>query len=555
MAKVRIPFIVFVLLFVTSVSMFLTQAYYLTEFRIATENTSPTRISESSYIIEDTTFTSSVSLSSYPSITIRNCIVNYSGIVGIFSISNTDEIVFENNTFIDTDSIDLTTSNKNVRIIGNRFIRMQSDPCLLSITSQSLDLSMNSFLNSFGVYVKFASASVYNNIITAGPLASSPLGQSQVYLDGLSSSLVYDNTFYFEKDTPLLVMKNSSNARVYGNTFYDSSSMDRTNPQLLIIQNTNGSIEVNNNYFNTSYIVDIEKEGGGKLSIDVNKVISFRENFYADYKKQNIISNEIDGHWDTPYIVWKNDTAEITDTYPFSSIPPVSFSITDKTGGLYRIRVSSPYNLPNRTYSVYINGSLVKEGLWMPFSGIDTTGEFEYDVGLSKGEIEIVFRNGFGAYSFSDKFNYIAPNPNDFKYPVISHPDDITYKYGTNGHYIVWGTIEDNPYLYEIRINGTSLGKFEWNTSIIRFSVDGFDIGEYRIEIFFIDMGFNIVSDEVIVTVYTDYFPHPSLTITWTALESVFAAIGGLGIVAFIIKEQKCVKRGGEFVYKRGVCH
>ncbi|MEM4735625.1 MAG: NosD domain-containing protein [Candidatus Thorarchaeota archaeon] len=85
--------------------------------------------------------------------------------------------------------------------------------------------------------------------------------------------------------------------------------------------------------------------------------------------------------------------------------------------------------------------------------------------------------------------------------PVLDHPADLEYEFGTTGHTIVWTPYDSNPDRYEIRRDGSTVESGYWNGSKIVLVVDGLPVGVYNYTVIVYDTYANWASDMVYVIV------------------------------------------------------
>ncbi|MHA2232539.1 MAG: hypothetical protein ACXAB4_08600 [Candidatus Hodarchaeales archaeon] len=137
--------------------------------------------------------------------------------------------------------------------------------------------------------------------------------------------------------------------------------------------------------------------------------------------------------------------------------------------------------------------------------------------------------------------------------PSVSSPADITYEVGSTGNQIIWNVLDAFPDRYNITKNGVLIENGTWINGTISISVDELTKGAYLFRLTVLDLGGNIVSDEVSVTVI-DSSPEPSeppstgsftsseeQTTSSTSIELLFAliALGTLAIIEIMTKRRK----------------
>ncbi|MGY5879297.1 MAG: hypothetical protein RTV31_03555 [Candidatus Thorarchaeota archaeon] len=106
----------------------------------------------------------------------------------------------------------------------------------------------------------------------------------------------------------------------------------------------------------------------------------------------------------------------------------------------------------------------------------------------------------------------------DLIVPIIDHPQDIWYLEGGVGSSITWNPQDLFPTSYRIFVDDVEVDSGAWDGSTITYSVDGLAPGVHNCTIVLYDIGDNLVTDYVQVTVldWPDYVPTtpPSTTTT-----------------------------------------
>jgi len=157
----------------------------------------------------------------------------------------------------------------------------------------------------------------------------------------------------------------------------------------------------------------------------------------------------------------------------------------------------SPTDLHPVSYTIYLEGSPVKSGLW------NSSGEF---ISISVDGLLV------GVYNYTISVLDVGGNidtDNVFVYvldgtsPTIDTPGDINYNEGDAGGSITWDPSDTYPTSYEIFRNEILVKSGLWNSSseTISISVTGLSVGQYNFTIIVYDVGGNTVSDIVWVTV------------------------------------------------------
>ncbi|MFW9965414.1 MAG: hypothetical protein ACFFCX_17710, partial [Candidatus Sifarchaeia archaeon] len=201
----------------------------------------------------------------------------------------------------------------------------------------------------------------------------------------------------------------------------------------------------------------------------------------------------------------------------------------------------SPYDLHPSSYQIYREHVLVKSGTWN--SSLETI-TFSVD-GLTLGvyNVTIVVFDTTSRKTIDTVFITVY----DGTPPVVDHPADIDYPDGDTGYSITWSPTDLHPVSYQILREGVQVKSGTWNSSseTISISVDGLSIGSYNYTIVLVDIGGNIVLDEVIVTVYNADLP----TINHPTNQTISEGTAGL----FVIWRPLDLNPSSYAIYKDGV--
>jgi hypothetical protein len=110
--------------------------------------------------------------------------------------------------------------------------------------------------------------------------------------------------------------------------------------------------------------------------------------------------------------------------------------------------------------------------------------------------------------------------------PVLDHPVDISYDYGTENNTIVWNCTDTYPVMYQIYQDDIRVAEETWYGIIIEFNVDHLPSGTYNFTLRLMDP-INIVYDSVIVRVYIDIIADisPELLVAASVLSVVFVVL------------------------------
>ncbi|MCY3411015.1 MAG: BspA family leucine-rich repeat surface protein [Candidatus Heimdallarchaeota archaeon] len=81
---------------------------------------------------------------------------------------------------------------------------------------------------------------------------------------------------------------------------------------------------------------------------------------------------------------------------------------------------------------------------------------------------------------------------------------DYSYENGTLGHVLTWTVGDQYPYNYTITKDGSPVDSGTWTNGTISIDIDWLLVGNYTFVLYLQDMSSNVVSDEVLVTVFPD---------------------------------------------------
>lgn len=115
--------------------------------------------------------------------------------------------------------------------------------------------------------------------------------------------------------------------------------------------------------------------------------------------------------------------------------------------------------------------------------------------------------------------------------PILSHPNDVTYEFGTTGHSILWHATDEYPNTYQIEVNGTIVESGVWESYWISIDIDEHDLGFYNYTLTIYDEGELWTSDTVFVMVIPPASPTSS-----DFLSILLIIVGGsMGTCAIIV--------------------
>ncbi|MFW9847922.1 MAG: DUF2341 domain-containing protein [Candidatus Thorarchaeota archaeon] len=184
-----------------------------------------------------------------------------------------------------------------------------------------------------------------------------------------------------------------------------------------------------------------------------------------------------------------------------------------------------PFDLYPRWYILYKNGSQINSTNWVGGSvqhNVDDLVPGYHNLTLVVFDID---NNNISDTVFVRVYPSFPP--------VVDHPIDISFEYGTFQQ-ITWTPTDVSPDYYEISINGTIYDLGNWFGGAITFNLTDLYVGEHDIVLEVFDLVGNSASDSVHVTVYDtispvvidlqNYIwvqssPIPSSTFTWYAYD------------------------------------
>ncbi|MFX1438216.1 MAG: hypothetical protein ACFFAA_13660 [Promethearchaeota archaeon] len=204
---------------------------------------------------------------------------------------------------------------------------------------------------------------------------------------------------------------------------------------------------------------------------------------------------------DCTYQSWDIIGTRVDETDPIITDAPGNFTVEIGYTGVDLSWTATDAH-PN-TYTITLEGSGVVSGPAAWLSGTEIT----YNVPDGLGIGEFLYTVNFT----DDNDNFIIDTINmtvieDTTNPVILYaPSNFTVEYGYTGLNISWTTIDTNPNIYTIELQGTGIvaGPNSWSngTEIMYNIPDGLDVGEFLYKVNFTDDYGNYVTDVVKLTV------------------------------------------------------
>ncbi len=233
-----------------------------------------------------------------------------------------------------------------------------------------------------------------------------------------------------------------------------------------------------------------------------------RGNYWSDYDGPNEDPPYEVG--DVPY----NVTGNIADFYPLVEspnrlAPPRITSPRDityyqgETGHLIRWNA---YDSNPDSYVVTRNGTVIASGLWNGLSPIEINVD---GLGVGTWIFEILLNDTDGRTTNDTVFVMVLSNPTiDVTPPTVSQPADVVVRENETTA-ITWLASDENPFTYQILINGSVVDSGNWQNGPITFTINPAALGlrvnaTYNVTIVILDSFGNQVTDSVFVTVISD---------------------------------------------------
>jgi len=204
------------------------------------------------------------------------------------------------------------------------------------------------------------------------------------------------------------------------------------------------------------------------------------------YKCELEVYDDMD--FTTSDIVWVN----VTDTTAPIVSDVADFSIPVGVSGEYIIWTCSE-TFPDY-YIITQDSVVIDEGLW---NGTDLRVNLN-GLSIDSYVFELTV-NDTHANSASDEV--IVSVVTDRTSPSLTPLDDVSFEFGTTGHYLAWSCSDLFPESYSISRNGNVLDSGLWNGSNLAIAIDGLNVGVYNFTIVLYDSSGNSASDSVIVSV------------------------------------------------------
>lgn len=134
----------------------------------------------------------------------------------------------------------------------------------------------------------------------------------------------------------------------------------------------------------------------------------------------------------------------------------------------------------------------------------------------------------------------LSINPMNNTYELkIDHPENVTYVYGTTGHFIEWHPEDPNPCMYEVTRDETLIKWGIWNSSeeTIAVNIDGLDVGEYDFTLKVNNTDGFSLRDVVVVHVITQQTTTLNTSDNFGTFQTIqiFVTMGAVGVIFMIM--------------------
>ncbi len=140
------------------------------------------------------------------------------------------------------------------------------------------------------------------------------------------------------------------------------------------------------------------------------------------------------------------------------------------------------------------------DGIGQPIQEWTNETFLNYNVGsfnLGMHNITLKITDAHGNWN-EDSVNFHVVDKN---VPTINHPQDITYILGEVSNNIEWEVFDQNPYQYQIIIDGVEQDLLNWNGENIIVNVDNLSLGSHNVTLVVFDTEGNWSQDDVNIAV------------------------------------------------------
>ena len=268
-------------------------------------------------------------------------------------------------------------------------------------------------------------------------------------------------------------------------------------------------------------------------------------------------ANGLTNPWDGSQIVVNVDgltlgiynyTIEVLDFGGNSVTDEVFVTVLDETSPIVDYPADILYNesstgysitwhasdLHPQGYSIYIDEISVRTGTWNSSSEIFMISVDGHEVGTYNYTLELIDIGGNTATS-----EVTVTVVDDTTSPLIDVPLDIEYEESSTGYSITWNPSDLHPVSYTIYLEGNLVNSGEWNSSSesITISVDGLTVGTYNYTLVVTDIGGNIATDSVIVTVI-EAATIPTTLPDGMTIVTIAISVGVIVIIIIVLKKR-----------------
>ncbi|MHA2253343.1 MAG: right-handed parallel beta-helix repeat-containing protein, partial [Candidatus Kariarchaeaceae archaeon] len=388
---------------------------------------------------------------------------------GIFGESASD--IFLNNSVLDDINSKLS-QGIYLKDSPSPYIRNTSITNLLSSTQSSYGISLRNCTDS---------SVILNDIITL----DAALSIRGIYFDNCNQSFAENNTIDSLSSTYTDVhgigLSMSSETSVQWNIIND---LNAPNSEAIGIH----SEESPKSVFRSNTITDITPSIGLYL-------YSCPEADIADNTISNV-DNWIYVDDTSPNVTYSSNTVGGQVIRLLNFTRPIDQNIEESSSN--KFITWKAFDSEAATYTIYRDGSLLSEGIWIDGSAIDHPINESLLIGPHIFQIILTETDG---QNISDE---VTINIVEMDEPIlIESPDDLRYLVGASNQFLSWNISDNYPFKYTIYRNGTEIAFDSWSSyELIYISVSGLALGVYNYTLVADDVSGNIVNHSVLVYVF-----------------------------------------------------
>ncbi len=206
---------------------------------------------------------------------------------------------------------------------------------------------------------------------------------------------------------------------------------------------------------------------------------------------------------------WANDTVFVFVTDKTSPTIDAPADSTLSEGDIGSI-TWNPNDLNPDTYEIFLDNITIRTGDWNSTSETITVDIVGLSLGIHNYTLRVEDTSGNWAR------DTVIVTVVDHTNPTINNIDDLTLVEGLTDVFLRWSPSDAHPESYVVYRNGAVVKVGIWNTTseTISIHLDGLSVGEYNFTIVVTDIGGNVASDTVIVSVTTPTTPTTPTTLT-----------------------------------------